>query len=189
MVKLAVIILIAAAPLLLQAQAGKQLSWYNVSQFGWLMGDNQHTWSIETINGVGYKKYSAGVGVALDKYGYKSIPVFADLRYNLATTHRTALQVYGDAGVNLPLRSDYLPYKYNNSQVWHTLHPSFYGEAGISYKIALIHKFSLIAGAGYNYKTFKYTEIIYTGDVSTPSIGTDYTYHYSKYVLRIGFGF
>jgi len=183
-------LLVIYTPLLLRAQLNKtNVNLYNVTQFGWLMGDNQHTCNIETINGITYKKYSAGLGVAFDKYGYESVPVFADLRYNLVTTPKTALQVYSDAGVNLPLHTDYLPHTYSNGAAWHTLHPSFYGEAGISWKASLVQRFSFIAGLGFNYKTFKYTEITYADDSNSTQFDSDYTFHYSKYVLRVGFGF
>ncbi|HWB24520.1 MAG TPA: hypothetical protein VG738_03525 [Chitinophagaceae bacterium] len=183
-------ILLFAGPLLLHAQKpGNNLHWFNVTQWGWLMGKNEQTNSIETINGVSYKKYNAGIGVAFDNYGYHSLPVFADLRYSLVNGRKNILQVYGDAGLNIPLHSDYLKYRYpDNGDVWHQMHISFYGETGISYAYVLGRKFCLIAGAGYNYKTFKYSEYTYVGELQVTRYTTDYTYHYSKYVLRLGVG-
>ena len=190
MQKTLTVILIIICPLLAYSQGNKkEFNWYNITQFGWLMGDNQHTYSLQTINGIAYKKYRAGLGIAFDKYGYESTPIFADLRYNLLTGRKSALQVYGNAGVNVPVRTKYLPHDYNNGVVWHTMHQSFYSEAGIDWNIVMGHRFSFIAGAGYNYKTFKYTETTYTEDAIVTKIDYNYTYHYSKYVLRVGFGF
>src|SRR3954470_2674393 len=88
-------LLIASLPLLACAQAGKgRLQYFNITQFGFLQGQHQHTYSIQTINGVSRQKYSAGIGVALDNYGYNSLPVFADMRYNLIKKKKSNLQAY-----------------------------------------------------------------------------------------------
>jgi len=185
-----ILLWLAILPLLACAQAGKgHLPFYNITQFGFLQGEKQHTYSIQTINGIGWRKYNAGIGISLDNYGYQSLPVFADLRYSLLKKNKTALQVYGDAGLNVPLRSNELPAKLPNGQPWNKLHVSFYGEAGLSYSVAIQRKLLLVAGLGFNYKTFKYTETDYTGDITMPEQQYDYTYHYSKYVVRMGFGF
>lgn len=190
MQKIFIILLVIATPVITCSQVVKSgLRYFNITQAGLLQGQNQHTYSIQTINGVTYKKYNAGIGIALDNYGLKSLPVFADLRYSLVTKKKSTWQVYADAGLNIPLHNDGLPAKKPNGTPWNTMHNSFYGEAGFSYSIALVRRFSLIAGAGYNYKTFKYTETVYTGDISFPERNTDYTYHYSKFVIRLGFGF
>ncbi|HVX49118.1 MAG TPA: hypothetical protein VHB48_03140 [Chitinophagaceae bacterium] len=182
-------VLLCALPFFAAAQQGeKSMHLYNITQFGWLMGDNAHTTSIETVTGLSYKRYKAGLGVALDNYGYKSLPVFVDLRYNLSKNTKNILQFYGNGGMNIPLQSGNLPYKYNNGDVWHALHPSFYGEAGVNYVLRLGKLLSVNAGLGYNYKTFKYTEYNYQGDIVLMRTATSYAYHYSKYVLRVGFG-
>jgi len=184
-------VILIAAPLFVCAQ-NKQAAyrWYNVTQYGMLLGKNYTTYSLQTINGVAYRQYSAGIGIAYDNYGYKSIPLFADLRYSLLHNKNIALQVYGNAGVNTPLRNEeYLPHKYNDGRVRNKLHESFYTEAGLSFSVPLVHSLSLIAGAGYNYKTFKYTGISYVEDIPTPELHDNYTYHYGKYVLRVGIGF
>ncbi len=187
MQKTITIILVVITPLLLRAQVKKKaLHWFNATQWGWLMGEKQHTYSIQTVTGVLYKKWSAGIGVAFDTYGYRSLPVFADGAYTLAG-NKSPLQVYADAGLNIPLSSKNLPHKYPDGDVWNTLHASFYGELGLRYQIALSRGFCIIPGIGFNYKTFKYTETAYTGDVTVPTLNSHYTYRYSKYVLRIGF--
>lgn len=179
---------IIIVPLLATAQkAANKPHFYNVTQFGWLLGSNQHTYSLQTINGVAVNKYYAGIGIAYDKYGYKSIPVFADLRYSLLAGKTNTLQVYGNAGFNNPLNSDELPRKYSNGEDYNTMKKSFYGEAGISYLVNIGDDLYLTVGAGYNYKTFKYVEKFYTGNTNIPNIATNYTYRYNKYVLRLGF--
>lgn len=183
------LVIVITMPLMVTAQkTGNRLHYFNITQFGWLLGDKQRTGSVQTINGVAIKKYFAGIGVAYDKYGYKSLPVFADLRYSLLQGKTSMLQVYGDAGINNPLASDFLPRKYSNGQDYHIYKKSFYGEAGITYLLHIGDNAWLTAGAGYNYKTFKYTEEFYTGSSDLTHTTTNYTYRYSKYVLRVGFG-
>ncbi len=190
MQKLLIIVLVITAPIIACAQAVKtSLPYFNITQVGLLQGQNQHTYSLQTINGISYKKYSAGVGIAYDKYGYKSVPVFADIRYSLLKSKKSALQLYADAGANFPIHSDLLPATKPNGIRWYTLHSSFYGEAGFSYSVALKRRFSFIAGVGYNYKTFRYSDTEYSGDVNMPDNIIEYTYRYSKYVVRVGFGF
>lgn len=182
------LIIVIIAPLLATAQkTDSKPHYYNVSQFGWLLGSNQHTFGLQMINGVAIKKYYAGIGVTYDRYGYKSIPVFADLRYSLLAGKTNTLQVYGNAGINNPLYSDELPHKYGNGEDYNTFKKSFYGEAGLTYLLTINDNFCFNVGAGYNYKTFKYKQRTYFGSGVLTEAYIDYTYRYSKYVLRVGF--
>jgi len=181
-------LVIIVMPLLATAQkVNNKPHYYNVTQFGWLLGSNQHTFGVQMINGVAVKRYYAGIGVAYDRYGYKSLPVFADLRYNLLPGKTSILQVYGNAGINNPLNSDELPRKYGNGEDYNTFKKSFYGEAGVTYLLTIGDNLCFNVGAGYNYKTFKYRQHAYIGSGVLTETYTDYTYRYSKYVLRIGF--
>lgn len=190
MYKLLKTLVIIIMPLLATAQkVDNKAHYYNITQFGWLLGSNQHTFGVQMINGVAVKKYYAGIGVAYDRYGYKSIPVFADLRYSLLPGKTSTLQVYGNAGINNALNSDDLPRKYGNGEDYNRMKKSFYGEAGLTYLLTIGNNFCFNAGAGYNYKTFKYTQHTYIGSGVIRDVTTDYTYRYSKYVLRVGFAF
>jgi hypothetical protein len=172
-------------PCLLAAQGVKPV-FNSITQAGLLLGAAQTALTAQTINGIRFQRITAGLGIGYDEYGFKSLPAFADIRYTLSKKTKR-LEVYADAGLNVPLHSSALPKRRPDGTLWHILQPSFYGEAGISCKVIRWgENGGITISAGYSYKTFHYAE---TRHVSYGSIHTDriaYRYQYRRYALRLG---
>lgn len=99
MKKLVIVLLV----LLTSIHAGAQTKPKFVSQqlVGLLEGESGSAFQIQTINGFQVKKWFMGVGAGIDWYGYRSVPLFLSMNYDLKLSNRTFFFSF-DGGVNLP---------------------------------------------------------------------------------------
>lgn len=160
----------------------------SINSVGLITGQSQSVFTVQTINGVKYKNWFSGLGVSLDNYGYRSIPVFADVRRMFG---KKKLQpfVYGDAGINFPYYSTALPK--SNSYSANKLYNTFYGETGIGISKSISKGINFILSAGYSYKHFRYSQyqkVNYPGPFqpSTPQL---YDFYYRRISIKMGLQF
>ena len=122
----------------------------SINQVGVTWGGSDQDLHLQTVNGVFYKTFTAGLGVALDYYFHRTVPVFIDLRKDLFAKTETPF-VYADLGLNMPW------IKKNGEQTWQKSeydHGSYF-DVGLGYKIKVHKKFSANLGFGYSQKTTK----------------------------------
>jgi hypothetical protein len=121
-------------------------------------------------------RWFTGIGIGIDHYNYKSIPLFADLRMNFGKTRSGFL--YGNAGYNFP-------YDNKSKGDVYSLGPDhiyggFYMDAGIGYRIRLSSSQHLLFSAGYSQKRIKdamsYNSLLYCPVCDG---GDTYTYRYT----------
>src|SRR5262245_27408802 len=74
-------------------------SFNSLAQLGILEGEAGTAFQLQTINGIQFKTWSAGIGVGLDYYKYRSIPLFLDLRKYILNKPRTPF-LYADGGIH-----------------------------------------------------------------------------------------
>src|SRR5262245_19779878 len=134
-----IVFLFVVLPVVLTAQSNKQkekIQYTGSYQFGIIAGNAYTTFSAQMIQGVGYKNLQTGVGLALDPYGFRTIPLFGHITY-IVHPHKNSIYVYADAGISLPWNNGSLPQKYDNSthDDWHKLFAGFYAEGGVGYNI------------------------------------------------------
>lgn len=95
---------------------------------GILLGQNNPHLSLQTVNGVQYGPWFAGVGLGIDYYYMRTIPVFIDLRRLIIP--KKNLYLFADAGVNYPYikkqREDEMWYKSDYQQ-------GMYLDGGVGY--------------------------------------------------------
>lgn len=130
----------------------------SIAQFGMLEGSAGSSFQIQTINGVRFGKFSTGIGVGLDKYRFRTLPVFLDLRTDLSKKPNTAF-VYGDIGVSVPW-----VVKQSNNPWWGTAKydRGIYYDAGAGYKLFIGKGRGLIFSAGYSMKKIRETQHFFT---------------------------
>ena len=159
---------------------------HSINQLGMLEGEGGTAFQIQTINGLKYRKFFAGVGVGLDYYKIRSIPVFLDLRHLLLKEDRAPF-VYIDAGWNFPW---YKPGEDLTAWGWEVSTGSglFY-EGGFGYRFPF-KTTALLISAGYSYKAYTYTEKYTWTCIGCPG---EYRYHYSHRLrrasIKLGFSF
>lgn len=156
-----------------------------------LTGESQKLFTYQAIGGITYKKWFAGLGAAYDRYGYKSIPVFVDVKKYFGNKKNWQPLVYGDAGVNLGLYSEQLPRK--QSDVDNVkFSPGFYGEAGAGIARRISKKIKLCFSAGFSFKQFSYLKYnlgTRQGTGMQRDYSMSYDYNYRRYSLKLGLQF
>jgi hypothetical protein len=138
-------------------KSGCGCSFNSILQVGMLEGSAGSSWQVQSINGVRFGKLSAGIGIGLDKYRFRTLPVFFDLRTDLSKKPNTAF-VYGDIGVNVPWVIK------PNDGFWGTkkYDRGIYYDAGAGYKLFVGKGRGLIFSAGYSMKKIRETQYMFT---------------------------
>ena len=158
---------------------------HSVNAVGLINGSDGAAVSLQSILGIYLHHTFTGVGVGLDYYRMRSIPLFIDLRHEFG--NNSSFFVYADAGYHFSWLTDKNKLQYEKTFTPNHITGSMYYDAGIGYKIKLPKGAILISG-GYTYKGFKNK----TGN-GCPVVGpcsTDYekyTYSLSRIILKVAY--
>lgn len=129
----------------------------SINSFGLIAGSNQTVFTMQTINGLKFKKWVHGLGFALDNYASQSSPIFWHSEYGLGVQQQ--FFVYANAGVNIPWRTKDFPKNRNNFSPYYDLKIKPYGEVGIGIKRPINNSnLGFRFFVGYSIKQFGYTE-------------------------------
>ena len=90
---IAALFICMAVSVKLQAQVAdtKNPVFHSIVNIGLVSGSESGSLQLQTIAGVGYKNWFAGIGAGLDYYRYRTVPVFIDLRHSLVKTETNFL--------------------------------------------------------------------------------------------------
>jgi hypothetical protein len=166
---------------------------HSINNEGLILGQAGSAFQLQTTNGFQHQSWFGGVGIGLDFYRLRSIPLFADFRKEFGKSENKFF-VFADAGINFHWASDKEAKQFPmNDKVKN----GFYGETGIGYKIKLNQKIAVLFSGSYSYK--KLVEegnnyIYYTYPIIN---GTDYplppkekiTYNLNRLILKLGVEF
>lgn len=162
----------------------------SINQFGLVTGNNQSVFTMQSINGIGYKTWVHGLGLAIDNYGSQSSPIFLNSSTTIGS--KKMLFVYAQVGVNIPWRTSNFPEKWSDGMDAYKLHITPYTEAGFGIKKSIGNGLKFIASLGYSYKQFGYTEQN-SWNFWTPTGPTRkdvrYDFYYRRLAFRMGFEF
>jgi hypothetical protein len=168
---------------------GKKYRFHSVNSFALVNGDNAASAALQTVNGFSKGALFAGLGAGLDYYEYRTIPVFADLRYEFGKK-RTKAFVYGDGGINFNWVQDYF---YIEPSIWsasasNDFKHGLYTDIGIGLSAGMKNGNAVILSLGYSRKTMK--ETITHQDWRTRLMQTDVnTYRFNRVIFKLGFRF
>jgi hypothetical protein len=181
-----------------RSQESKKPVFRSINLAGVVTGASGDAFQLQTINGVYYKTFSAGIGVGIDNYNgidmqdykLKTIPLFADLRKNLLRRKSTPF-VYLDLGWNLPWERNV------SLDDWSRAHyrAGLYYDAGLGYSLHVRGRFSLLLSAGYSQKeqhaTLYYRYSVWDIMPSPTSSETQqhYDYTFRRFSLKAGISF
>lgn len=139
--------------LCVQASAQKQGYRYQGSvQGGLLEGKGGSAFQLQTVNGLQYKTWAAGVGVGLDYYHTRSIPLFLSLRKNMGAGSKTPF-VYLNGGYHFPWLKEA-----NDGWYISKAKGGLYYDAGIGYQVPVFKASSLFFSLGFSGKEFTRTQ-------------------------------
>lgn len=101
------LLLFCSIPVFAQQPAAKTKSdlfrnFHSYNSIQLLTGSSTTSASLHSVNGFSSGKFFGGIGAGVDFYYKTSIPLFAEVRYNLLGTTRK-LQFFADGGFHLPL--------------------------------------------------------------------------------------
>jgi hypothetical protein len=161
---------------------------YNGSvEGGILRGARGYAFQVEAINGVRYKRFFAGVGIGIDKYYAKSVPLFGALRMDILVKKKTPF-VYLNIGSNLPwVRKEF---SFIAMDYWHTVESGNgkYVDGGLGYTVPLKGHLKLLTSLGISLKE-RTEKKKWGGDGIINDYSEDYKYQFRRYTLKVGLSF
>lgn len=123
----------------------------SINQAGLLEGEKGSAFQLQTINGVEYNSWYAGIGAGIDYYRFRSVPLFLDIRKYLLKKSLSPF-LYSDIGVHFPWKRDGESLYVNGE-----LSSGWYYDVGLGLKIASGNKQGFNLSAGYSYKNIRET--------------------------------
>jgi hypothetical protein len=170
-----------------QPKKGCSCSFSSINQVGLLYGTKGGYYLLQTINGIRYKTWFAGIGVGVDPYFRTGYPVFVDFRKDLINKSATPF-LYADVGVHIVKdKNDLLNQWYED-----VYRNGAYTDVGIGYKFSIFSKFQGVISAGYSYKNVERRNM-YIGNNCTSGRCYDNYETYKDYLhrgtIKLGFQF
>lgn len=168
--------LLLLLPFVATAQEKKEVAkrWSSIGSLGLVVGESGGHPAFQLSSGYNFHQFFTGIGLGYDHYLFRSIPVFADLRYKFG--RKKVGFVYGAAGYNFPLH-------YKESEEWAKTGESYKGglyvDAGIGcrWPVGKIHR--LLLSTGFTQKSIRQQKTFvfpcFTGNCHE----TRYDQHYS----------
>ncbi|MBS1599568.1 MAG: hypothetical protein JST75_15190 [Bacteroidetes bacterium] len=163
--------------------------YHSINQFGFLEGSAPSAFQVQTINGVQYKSWFGGIGIGIDYYRFRSIPLFADFRKEFSVG-KNYVYVYGGVGANFTWITDKEKSDYNLNYFGNAdFKNGWYYDAGIGYKVPLNNRVAIFISPGFSHKT----TTVKNATSICPFVGPCYlitpeTYHYAMNRLSVNLG-
>ena len=179
-----------SASVLLSAQQKKAVyCFHSINSLGLVNGDNAASAALQSVNGFKKGPWFAGVGVGIDYYLYRTVPLFADMRYEFGKK-KNKFFVYADGGINFSWVQDQF---YVQPLIWNgnrsnNFQNGLYTDAGFGYIVGMKKENGLVLSLGHSQKRLK--ELIRRQDWRTSEWQTDINrYNLNRIVLKGGWRF
>ena len=157
-----------------------------INQGGLILGSDEYELLLQSINGVRYKSWFGGIGVGIDYYYLRSVPVFFEVR-KMLQPGKWPLFVYGDVGTNMAWLKDS-----EKEDLWYSskINKGLYYDIGAGFDFKL-KKASFIISGGYATKELHEvrTYAYIWGPPGMPEKQDFVDYKFSRIVLKAGFQF
>jgi hypothetical protein len=176
-----VIALFAMMQGMAQEKGKNKVVFHSINQAGLLEGEGGHAFQIQTVNGIKIKSFFTGIGIGIDEYHTRSIPLFLDIRKDLKQTGKTPF-IYADAGTHFiwPKGKDEWVH-YENAGLFY--------DFGIGYKIP-VKTNAVLLSAGYSFKSVSSKENRYYYWWNYyPEDYIYYDYKLRRVSIKVGFAF
>ena len=126
---------------------------HSINNVGLLEGQTGSAFQLQSINGMQYKFWFGGIGLGLDFYRYRTIPLFIDFRKEFGNSVNKFF-AYADWGVNFCWLTDNEKNMYLMDDHFDT---GFYTDLGMGYKMGVGKSNHLLLSIGYSLKKLKET--------------------------------
>jgi hypothetical protein len=186
---------IAAVSSAQQKETSKSWRFRSILNLGLLEGETGSSFQIQTINGAAYKSWFGGIGLGIDYYRYRTIPLFADIRKEFGQAKNKPF-VYSDMGISFCWLTDNQKMGYRPDNHFNN---GFYGDWGVGYKMAAGKNNAVMVSLGYSYKKITETYPTYYGwfppvdDITRPQVNDPpkgkINYSLNRLSIKIGWQF
>ena len=164
---------------------------HSINSLSLLNGENEVSGGLQSVNGFQRGNWFGGVGVGLDYYIHRSVPVFGDVRYEFGKS-KNKFFAYADAGVDIQWVEDYV---YSDPIIFDgpivnpgDFQDGFYSDAGLGYVVNFKKAGGLVLSLGHSRKTLR-EDVTYT-DWRTQRSTTDiYRYKFNRIAVKVGWRF
>ena len=185
------ILLFFVALTLLSFGQKNSFKFHSINSVSLLNGENEISAALQSVNGLQKGAWFGGIGLGLDYYIQRSVPLFADLRYEFGKG-KNKFFGYADGGINF----DWIK-ENNNSEpifIWEGFANSAeyndgsYVEGGLGYIVGMKKGNGLVLSLGYSYKSLE-RKVTYQ-DWRTQQPTTDiYKYKLNRIAIKAGWRF
>lgn len=132
-------------------QAKKKFAYHSILLGGVLEGASNSSLQLQSINGVQYKTWFGGIGIGIDHYHIRTLPLFASIRKDILNKASSPF-IYADLGTQIIWPRNKETWQYSNQD----FNAGVYYNAGAGYKLSVIKKHAMLLSAGYSLKKFSY---------------------------------
>jgi hypothetical protein len=175
--------------------AQKQITSYkfhSINNISLLNGENEVSAALQSINGFQQGNWFAGIGVGLDYYIHRSVPLFADIRYEYGKG-KNKFFAYVEGGINFEWVKEndnespvFIWEGFNNSSEFHN---GAYADAGLGYLVGMKKGVGgLLLSLGFSHKSLKKTVTYQDWRTQQPTTDT-YEYKLNRIAIKVGWKF
>lgn len=178
-------LIISFVVILPAAAQKKKIRFHSINQFAMVGGQSNVNSAFQTINGIKFSNWFSGIGIGIDNYHYKTLPLFIDGRWFFGDDKNGF--IYGDIGYNFPMKDK--PGKEISYYSSYNFSGGIYTDFGVGYELPLYKRSSLLFSLGYSSKELKTKTV--SGNQCSPC-STDYNlYEFSfiRMILKAGLVF
>jgi hypothetical protein len=169
-----------------------QWQFHSINNAGLLEGETGSAFQVQTVNGLKYKSWFTGLGLGLDLYRVRSIPLFADIRKEFGKENNK-LFVYADVGINFSWATDQQKTSYVEADKFSN---GFYSDLGLGYKVLVGRRNAVLLSLGYSFKKTveSYDQVYFVPNGLSDPGGSDadkqkINYSLNRLSLKIGWEF
>lgn len=167
-----------------QAQ-NEKIKYHSINLGGITAGESKANAVFQTINGINFSQWFLGVGIGVDYYQYKTLPLFFDARKLFGVKHKGF--VYVDLGYDFPLKNK--PGKEYGYYDTYNFKGGIYTDFGLGLRIGFIKTSSLLFSLGHSYKQLQGKYGIAPLCMACQGSLYDYKFGYGRIVLKAGLDF
>jgi hypothetical protein len=135
-------------------------AFHSYNNFGLIEGEKGTSVLIESVNGFNYANWFAGIGIGIDHYTFRSIPVYLDIKREWSD--KLPVFLFASAGRNCPW------VKQTDDRYQNKFYPRSFYEGGLGYRFSINQKNNMVFSVSYSEKNL-HEKIIES--ISCPFIG------------------
>ena len=167
------------------AQKNK-IKFQSINQFAMVAGESHVNSAFQTINGIKFSNWFSGIGIGVDDYRYKTLPLFIDGRWFFGVERKGF--IYGDLGYNFPMKNK--PGKEIAYYSSYHFTGGIYTDFGIGYQVPLYKKSSMLFSLGYSYKKLESKRVTPCPFLSPCLVDySKYDFSFNRMILKAGLVF